>query len=197
MDLDEITNRKKNAFVFLLTGLFLIGLGFLFYRITSLNEGTKVELLEENFEENNGSNSIVVEIAGEVINPGVYVLDSGSRVNDLLIKGGGLSVKADRDWVSKNINLAMKLEDGAKIFIPAESSNLSNLSNSSNLTDLPSKININTATEAELDTLWGVGEVTAKKIIEGRPYQRAEELLERKIVKSNVWEAIKEEIKVY
>ncbi|MBU2577508.1 helix-hairpin-helix domain-containing protein [Patescibacteria group bacterium] len=202
MDIKEIAEKNSKALGLFLAGIFLIGAGFLFFKVSTLSEGTQVELLEETGQPaEEKREKILVEIAGEVINPGVYELESGSRVNDLLIKGGGFSVEADRKWVSKNINLAQELVDGAKFYIPPKEENPNsnnqipnNISNSNYQT---LKININTASGAELDTLWGVGEVTAKKIIEGRPYQRTEELLEKKIVKSNVWESIKDEIKVY
>jgi len=135
---------------------------------------------------------LVVEISGEIQKPGVYNLTSGSRINDLLIAAGGLSVNADRDWVVKNVNLAQKLTDGAKIFIPAVGEN-SQTDNQA----VEGKININTASEAELDMLWGIGPATAQKVISGRPYQKTEDLLNKKIVKTNVWEEIKDKISVY
>ena len=56
-------------------------------------------------------------------------------------------------------------------------------------------MNINTATKSELDQLWGVGEARAQTIIEGRPYQTVEEV--KKVLPSNVYEQIKDEISVY
>jgi DNA uptake protein ComE-like DNA-binding protein len=51
-------------------------------------------------------------------------------------------------------------------------------------------ININTASQVQLETLWGVGESRAKKIIENRPYERVEELLDKKLLPANVYEEI-------
>jgi len=65
------------------------------------------------------------------------------------------------------------------------------------MVDEERKININTASEAELDMLWGIGPATAQKVISGRPYQKTEDLLNKKIVKTNVWEEIKDKISVY
>ncbi len=116
----------------------------------------------------------------------------------MLTIAGGLSADADREWAAKNINMAMKLVDGAKIYIPkAEVSTGEVLSIKKQVLREAEKININSASESELDTLWGVGPATAKKIIDGRPYQKPEELLQKKIVKSNVWEAIKDKITVF
>ena len=147
-----------------------------------------------------GEGKIFIDVGGAVIKPGVYQLESGSRINDGLVAAGGLSGEADRDWVSKNLNLAMKLVDGQKLYIPQENTTLrqgyegqGGVAGSS----ITSLININSASVSELDTLWGVGEATAKKIIEGRPYGSVEELLTKKIVKSNVYEAIKDEVSVY
>jgi competence protein ComEA len=127
--------------------------------------------------------------------PGVYELKSGSRINDLLILAGGLSAEASREWVSQNMNLAQKLTDGAKVYIPVKPETRN--SQLANRQTANAKININTASASQLDTLWGIGPATAQKVISGRPYQAIEELLTRKIVKSNVWEAIRDKITVY
>lgn len=63
-------------------------------------------------------NEVTIDINGKVINPGVYRLIGDVRINEALIKAGGLIAKADRDWVAKNLNLAEKLVDGQKVFIP-------------------------------------------------------------------------------
>lgn len=137
------------------------------------------------------TSEIVVDVGGAVINPGVYQLGTEARVNDALVTAGGLAQEADRDWVEKNLNLAQKLTDGQKLYIPVVEEKEKK---GSSLTD---KININMASVAELDRLWGVGEATAKKIIENRPYGSVEELLSKKVVKSNVYEEIKDEVSVY
>lgn len=144
---------------------------------------------------------IKVDAAGAVERPGVYTLNLDSRVQDLLLVAGGLSEKADRAWVAKHINLAAKLVDGSKVYVPLAGevatgfqtvSAVQGANISSN-----SIININTASEAELDTLPGVGEVTVGKIIAGRPFQKTQELLDKKIVNKNTWEKIKDKVSVY
>jgi len=62
--------------------------------------------------------TLTVEIFGEVINPGVYKLPDGSRVDDLLIVAGGFSSSADRVWADKYLNRAAKITDGQKVYIP-------------------------------------------------------------------------------
>lgn len=144
--------------------------------------------------------TLFVDLEGAVEKPGIYELPADSRVNDLLVRAGGLSGKADRAWVAKNLNLAQSLADGGKIYIPAEGE-FEKLAQSGG--DVAGaaisgrEININTADVSELDALWGIGEARAKSIIAGRPYQKIEELLEKKIVPSNVFERIKTEITVY
>lgn len=139
---------------------------------------------------------IVVDIEGGVMKPGVYHLPVNSRIHDGLIAAGGLSSNAQRAWVAKNINLALPLKDGTKIYIPfqGEASNVQGTN--TNLTG-NTTININTASRNELDTLSGVGEATAQKIIDGRPYDVIEELVEKKAVSKSVFEKIKERITTY
>lgn len=190
--------NKLTVFI-LVVGIILIGLGFLGFKVIDFTSSQpKVEILET--EDNkvgdlSSSNKITVEASGELVKPGVYELTAGSRVNDLLILAGGLSANADRDWVAKNVNMAAKLSDGGKIYVPkigVQNGEFGGFEGS-----LGTKININTASESELDSLPGIGAVTAKKIIDGRPFERPDELLQKKIVKSNVWENIKDKISVY
>lgn len=136
---------------------------------------------------------IKVDIEGAVLNPEVYQLPFSSRVQDLLIAAGGLSEDADREWVAKNLNMAAKIKDGEKFYIPPKGESQVKGSQSS----IGFKININRASLSELDTLPDIGQVRGQKIIDGRPYSRIEELLERKIIPSSTFEKIKDKISVY
>jgi len=139
---------------------------------------------------------VSVDIEGAVVKPGVYKLPAGSIIQDALVLSQGLSEEADRDFVSKNINLAAKILDGAKIYIPkiGESAATSQASGSDSVSGL---ININTASADALDTLPGIGPVTADKIINNRPYATINELLDKKVVSSKVFTQIKDKITAY
>ena len=129
----------------------------------------------DNSNENNlEKNKIVVEIKGEVARPDVYQLEEGSIIKDLIDMAGGVTEEADLSC----INRAEELVNHELIIIgnindETESSVVQNSSVSSgNSTDNDSKsstlININTASIQELDTLPGIGEATANKIINYR-----------------------------
>lgn len=60
--------------------------------------------------------AMLVDIEGAVAKPGIYKLPLGSKIQDVLIIAGGLSAKADREYLAKNFNLATKLTDGAEIY---------------------------------------------------------------------------------
>jgi competence protein ComEA len=145
---------------------------------------------------------IKIDLSGAVMNPGVYTLSKESRVEDAIKAAGGFSLEADPKFVSKSLNLSQKLADGQKIYIPTKgevpptqgvvfgvqaASAQENGSAGAN-----GKVGINSATPAQLDTLPGVGPVTAGKIISGRPYQDVGELLSRKVVTRSVYEKIKD-----
>lgn len=146
------------------------------------------------------THGIMVDVEGAVVKPGVYTLSSDARIRDALIAAMGLSSTANRDWVSMHINLAAKLSDGAKVYIPSvgELGN-STVSGSGAVVgdSTSSQININTASMSELDSLSGVGPVTAQKIIDNRPYTDIQELLNKKVIGNSVFEKIKEKITVY
>lgn len=153
------------------------------------------EELEENSKENNkqsssnvkgqGSgeiielkdNRIVVDIKGEVKNQGVYYLNEGSIVEDLIKEAGGITDKASLDLV----NRAEKLTNNKCIIIPSkEESNEIKGPQSNNIASMPSSmastnsddgneiININTASESELVKINGIGPAKAKAIISYR-----------------------------
>ncbi|WP_277250763.1 helix-hairpin-helix domain-containing protein [Peptoniphilus vaginalis] len=110
---------------------------------------------------------IMVHISGAVNKPGILRLDSNKRVVDALDLAGGARDDADLD----KINLAAKLHDEEKIYIPKVGevqSNISSLASSPSSSASSSKININSADLSELTKIPGVGEKTAQKILDYR-----------------------------
>lgn len=189
--------KYRLSFVLATLGLFLIALGFIFPNLNFLPKEKNIIVSRPQTQPE--KLQIQVAISGAVKNPGLYKLDSGARVNDLIASAGGFTDVADQNWIDKNLNLALVLTDAQKIYVSkigeqeVLSSNLLGLS-----TQGTSKIiNINSASSEELDTLAGVGAVTAKKIIAGRPYSKIEDLLNKKIVGNATFEKIKDKISVY
>ena len=147
-------------------------------------------------------NLLYIDISGQVIHPGVYKIPSNGRVQDVLLAAGGLTAQADTVYISKYLNLAQKLSDGQKIYIPKVGETKStevNIQSQTAQSGVPTngKINVNTASSDSLDSLPGVGPVTANKIISGRPYSDINDLLSKKIVSSRVFGEIKDNISVY
>ena len=147
--------------------------------ILILNEenSSKAENLLET-KDNNKENKIVIYVTGAVKKEGIYEIEENSRIADCIEIAGGLNEDADIN----NINLAYILCDGMKIHIPRKNENInliqdntkSYISTDSNNKDNDKtnnkniKVNINTANQAELETLPGIGPSTALKIIEYR-----------------------------
>lgn len=137
---------------------------------------------------------LTVDISGEVARPGVYKLPAGSRVEDALRVAEGLTESADTNYIEKYLNRAAKVSDGQKLYIPHRSAEKTqNLQNSKTQTF----ININSASQAELEGLPEIGTTRAKNIIAGRPYQNISELVEKKIVGQKVFDQIKGQISVW
>lgn len=191
---EEIWEKYRLAVIVGLIGLILLALGILAIFLTRQGQ-PQIKILPFEAQGEPAQETILVDLRGAVQNPGVYELPADSRINDLLIRAGGLAASADREWLDKNINLAQKLTDGVKIYIPPLRSAEGGATEGQ--AEPVGKININTASASQLDSLWGVGEARAKAIIAGRPYQAVEELVKRKIIPQNVFEKIKNEITVY
>lgn len=132
--------------------------------------------------------SILVDIQGAIVAPGVYRLSQGARVNDLLILAGGFLADADTPRINKTLNRAAILSDGAKIYIP--------FLDEATPADLQKSlmISINTASAAELESLPGVGSVIAEKIIAARPYSSLEELVQKTVMSASLFDKCKERL---
>lgn len=139
---------------------------------------------------------VSVDVSGAVNEPGVYQLQGGSRIEEAIAAAGGLSGTANGEYVSKYLNMAQKLTDGTKIYVPYEGESRPT-SEESGPTPEVNVVNINTASQTQLEALPGIGPVTASKIISDRPYQTIEDLLNKKIVSKTVFDRIKDQVKVY
>lgn len=151
---------------------------------------TTIEIDETKHEST--SQNIVVHIDGAVKKPGVYELPQESRVQDLVKRAEGFTNDADRAHIAQQLNLSKQLTDEEKIYIPFQSNNT--VSDDQTVKSEGNTISINNASIDELDSLPGVGAVTAKKIIDARPFSSIEQLLQQKIVSSSTYEKIKDEI---
>lgn len=226
-----INSKQKKILIITIT---IITIGVAYYTYMSFEkkdftvESSDLEINKAN-EENNSKvengvrdeseeNKIIVHISGEVKNQGIVELEEDSRVNDAIEKAGGVTENA----YMKDINLAYKLEDGMKIYIPSKEevennknvgdvlsgnryyNSAENINGSSNVNsednESKKKVNINTANKDELDTLPGIGEATAEKIIEYRnkngKFASKEEIKEVSGIGDSKYEQIKDLIEI-
>ncbi|MCY7172498.1 helix-hairpin-helix domain-containing protein [Streptococcus gallolyticus] len=113
---------------------------------------------------------VFVDIKGAVKNEGVYELSNGSRVTDVVKLAGGFTEDADK----KSVNLAEKVTDEAVIYVArvgeivAPTTTNSQANGSAQQEESSDKINLNTATLAELQTISGIGAKRAQDIIDYR-----------------------------
>ena len=149
---------------------------------------------------------IAIHIIGEVKNEGLIYLPEGSRVADAIQEAGGETKEADLSQV----NLAYELQDGQKLYIPNKNEKIEvyiineNGNNGVESEELEKggkkKVNINTATQNELDELPGIGPAIAQRIIEYREengnFQKIEDLQNVKGIGDAKYEEIKESVTV-
>lgn len=192
----EFLVEKKVFCICILLSIICLSLGFLYLKDVSAEESFHCPVTNNNVTENDDDDIetlldiIQVDIKGAVKNPGVYVLDEGSVVNDLILAAGGLTKDAD----TTNLNLSKKLENEMVIIVYTKKEMEQNVeknltsdadiseslgkdsiiesdsnSTSNNTTSKPTKkVNLNTASLEELTTLPGIGEAKAKSIIQYR-----------------------------
>ena len=117
-----------------------------------------------------GESKVTVDVKGAVVNPGVYTLKAGARVTDVIQEAGGITEDAD----AKSVNLAASLSDEEVIYVANKDENVSVLdqTGTSQVSDKggqtnakDGKINLNTATSEQLQTISGIGAKRAEDII--------------------------------
>ena len=216
----KVLNHKK-LFIIIFAVLLAFGLGVIYYfnyfKDEEIQEYNIDEVEEDKSEDNVVSENIYVDIKGFVEKPGVYSFskDSNARINDLILKAGGLKKDAD----TSTINLSKKIEDEMTVIIYSKSEienyvkKKNELETKLEMCELKlvnnaclkeevkdnKKININTASLDELTKLNGIGESKAKSIIEYRkkmPFSKVDDLKNVEGIGESLYESIKNEITV-
>ncbi len=139
---------------------------------------------------------VVVDVGGAVAHPGVYRLPSGARLGDAVAAAGGYSARVDPERADVELNLAAVVHDGDQIHVPArgDSSTAAAATAAAGGSLATSPLDLNRATAAQLDTLPGVGPVTAAKIIAAReqqPFASLDDFAGRKVVGSSTLDKIR------
>lgn len=139
---------------------------------------------------------IYVYVCGAVNNPGVVVLQEGSRAEAALDAAGGFRQDARTDYV----NLAAKVSDGEKLYFPTEEEMAGAPAGLPDESAGDGLININTADEAVLCTLSGIGESRARDILryreENGPFESCEDIMKVPGIKESVYSKIRDRIKI-
>lgn len=139
------------------------------------------------------ASNLALDIGGAVLKPGLYELKSGSRYADLIAAAGGLSKQVSKEFVAKELNLSKELKDQEKVYLPFEEEDIRTVQTIESSSSL---VSINEATVDALQTLKGVGEVTAQKIISGRPYSELTQLVANKVLSEKLFESLQSQLKL-
>lgn len=184
--LDNLTKKQK-VIILVIAIVVAIGMIYFIYNKNQITDDVNLEndiLVSENVAKEKSlntteENEVIIHITGSVKNPGIVRLKEGSRIEDAIEAAGGLTENAD---ISK-VNLAYVVDDGTKIKIPSsqeedigdeeiiDSGSGENIiieKNTTSSNKSSQTININKATETELQTLPGIGASLASRIIEYR-----------------------------
>jgi len=138
------------------------------YSTGSSNSGSSGSASGSFAVDSQGGGDVVVDVAGAVGKPGVYRLPAGSRVNDAIQRAGGATARAE----AQSINLAARLSDGQQVVVPSRVKGPAGAAPASSAAGAAAEstgpISLGSATVAELDTIEGIGPVTAQDIVDFR-----------------------------
>lgn len=209
---------KKPIIVWLFIVILSIsGFGLGFFGVYTIFDTTNQEIVSSNdiesqvCEQSADFGQITVYISGAVVNPGVYILQTGDRVVDLLESAGGISSSADKVYINKQFNLAQVLSDSEQFYIPTKAETEGQLVAMQNIEVVSLRsskkqngelvapaserlISINSSPQNVLMQLLGIGEVRATKIIENRPFNSLQELVEKGVISQSLFDEIESQI---
>ncbi|SDC30028.1 helix-hairpin-helix domain-containing protein [Shouchella lonarensis] len=140
---------------------------------------------------------MIVDVKGAVVSPGVYEVNEGSRVHEVLDKAGGLT----EDAKETAINLALRVHDEMVVYVPTEGEEMdANIGTGMEVSGEES-LNLNTATVDELTTLQGIGPARAEAIVAYReehgPFESVEALTNVSGIGAKSLEVIIDKIRVH
>lgn len=200
-------DRKVQLLIILIAAALLFAGGYKYATFLNASSVEQVAIAEQVHEpkvaeENKDDELLGVHVAGAVNKPGVYQLNSGARVEDAIQRAEPLA-EADLNA----LNLARRVVDGEKILVPKEGEVASTPDGNSTEQGLAAaqgqqggKININTASLEELDTLPGIGPSIAQRIIDHRtthgPFRSREDLQKVSGIGEKRYEQLKDLISV-
>jgi len=156
----NFTSEQKRGLIFVFAAMIGLG-GFYFLNSRPTIEQAAINIAEP-IPQQSVATQLIINVAGKVLNPGVYQLPQGSRVIDALKAAGNQLKGVD----ISDINLARVLVDGEQILIGA--SNHVSLKAKTKKITVDNPLDLNRATLAQLDTLPGIGPVTSQRIIDYR-----------------------------
>ena len=174
--MNNFTKKQKIVMGILLAIVAIILINYVYSRESNNSQEIENLTTKESSEVNQNTEEekkeIVVHVAGAVQTEGIIFLQEGDRISEAIEKAGGTTEEADMS----QINLATQLEDGMKVYIPKKGEEIEAQTNSqiastqettkqNTQKQTSTKININKATQAELENLPGIGPSTASKIV--------------------------------
>ncbi len=196
----RLTRDEQLAIAVGLLIISIIAIVIFFNRRESVGSGAKVDVagsnasvsVSSNIDESESQRMIYVHVSGAVLRPNVYRVGEGTRVFNIIWMAG-LKPNADPDRLS----LASLVHDGEKIVVPKRggSGEVGESHVSSRVG--PRLIDINTASQRELEMLSGIGPVYAQRIIDYRasyPFERIEDIIKVKGIGQATFEDIKDKI---
>lgn len=213
----EFLNKKQKIIFIVIGTLMVIFIGYYIIKKQDDYKYKEIEtIIEEdsaanavNYEEKIEDNNIIVHVTGAIKKDGIIKAKQGDRIADVIEKAGGITEEAD---LSK-VNLAYRVSDGQKIYIPSINERDFQTETEEYITNEAGKniiveeketnkekVNINTATQTELETLSGIGPSTALKIInyrnENGKFKTKEDIKNVPGIGEQKYESIKENINI-
>lgn len=183
--------RMLQKVIFPVVAILIVGIALLFFR----EDDTELEQMSANLDmqmENNEHTDfiIMVDIKGEVENPGIYECHEGDRIHDIIQMAGGFTNQADE----RSVNLAQRVQDEMSIIVEKKGQEMTH----ANSVNDNQKINLNTADTDELESLNGIGKSKAEAIIKYREengyFSSIDDLLNVSGIGEKTFENIQEDI---